>query len=67
MSGGIYVHRPARIGRARVHVQRKNEMFFRIARIGRGERINKECARGQIDNGGTGAPDRIDITALELA
>jgi hypothetical protein len=67
VSGGIYIDGPARIGRARVYVQRENKMLFRSPAIWRRERIDNECARCEIDNRRTGDPDRIDITAPETA
>jgi hypothetical protein len=40
-------------------------MSFRNAAIWRGEGIDKECARREIDDGGAGDPNRIDVTAPE--
>ena len=67
MSGSIYVDGPAQIGRARVHVQRENEMLFRGAAIWRCERIDKERARRKIDDGRTRDANGIDVTAPETA
>ena len=67
MSGGIYVDGPAWISRAGVHIQRENEMFFGSAAIWRGKRIKKQRARSEVDDGRAGNPNRIDVTAPEVA
>ena len=67
VSGGIYVDGPAWISRAGVHIQRENEMFFRGAAIWRGERIKKQRARSEVDDGRAGDANRIDVTAPEEA
>src|SRR5262249_10518424 len=66
VSGGIYVDGPARISRARVDVHRENEMLFRGAAIWRGEGIEQERARREMDDRGTGDANRIDVTAPEV-
>ena len=67
MSSGIYVNGPSWIDSARVHVQRENEMLFGGAAIWRGERVNKKCARAEVHDWRTGDPNRVDVTASEVA
>jgi hypothetical protein len=48
-------------------IERENKMLFRSAAIWRGERIKKQGARTEADNRRTGDPNRIDVTAPEVA